>query len=852
MTRRRGEDSPPLPPPLSLSARLPPRPQVARRTSVTSSAGTGTATGAGTGIGTGTSGVGGGGTQSRRSSYSSSTTNVVGTAVGRPHSSSFSHEWQQQQSSTGGGTAIETKMEGLTMEDHQAKVEEEEEGEYVRASSRKTTPANSVASSTSTLRSTSTLKSAATSASRTSTTTILPATSTSASSPAAMRTPTPTPRSTPTPTRTRVMTSPAPAPAPTSPPAPTPTLASILSAKYTAAPLSTSTSSSPSSMGPGVGMGAIMTMMTRMNPVDSGGGGTEMEKKTSRRSRSQMTTTMIQQNPEQVVDSRLQATTTAEMNKRGLSETERQFVYEVWERRIRRLMTIGRLEAKKNEVTSLLDTLARGSAHSSRPPSSTTDEGAVVVMDRQREQLLRVQNEVEWMLGEVMKQFKKEEEDMEEEARRRFYHHGASHPPTHPNPSTTIDVDMGGTTRMGTTMKGDAGEVMARLKRMQERVEKVVAASGIVGGGKHGGESKETTGAQIPKRAKKGRDEKEEGEADGDGDRDKRGEGEERMAEEEMNQLEEMVDKLGWDLDDVVGYGIEEGLIMVEEEVNKLGKSGRLEEERKRQAVAAAAAVKHRESGLGKEEMEEVIGMEMEMRAEEGGWTWKEKEGGGVGGEVEQTMGDVREYVRRLKGRRERARAELEEGKEKVKRMKEKIAMAERRLQELVGRQSQQALAAQSSPRPPQSLMLLGKDVALKAARHVEQEWTQKMQEMQQSVHVGGNEAKEEWRGRKQSVMNEEMARWKGEQPQPQQPSSQGMEGVEGGKMVGDQERVLLGVAASLEQTLQWQNVVAEYLNGQGKGIGDGPGGSAAGTGAVTGTGVGHGGGHSGLTRARI
>ncbi|KAG8763135.1 hypothetical protein FRC15_008141 [Serendipita sp. 397] len=299
------------------------------------------------------------------------------------------------------------------------------------------------------------------------------------------------------------------------------------------------------------------------------------------------------------------------------------------------LMEIGQLNAKKEEVTSLLETMARAR---SAPNSS---DG----LDQREDKLVEVKREIERMLKEVMDRLRREERGLEEEALRLYVGDGAS--------------------ATGGNGVGRGGGVVARLENARVRLDELtrrvwpdrqrqlqlqhnqrrqltadVGLTSVTAAATAAAVTKSTTtsGTVTPKA------EGEEGEGM-EVEEEEEEEEEAEITEAELEVLEEKMMDLGLDFDDIE-YGVEGNVMvqsLVEKEVARLARLNKLK-------PGDVSAQGNTVRGASKEEMEEVVGLELEVKVDE---EWDK--------EAQVQLEEVRRYMRRLEERTERARRELDQ-----------------------------------------------------------------------------------------------------------------------------------------------------------------------------------------------
>ncbi|KAG8808603.1 hypothetical protein FRC19_005809 [Serendipita sp. 401] len=410
-------------------------------------------------------------------------------------------------------------------------------------------------------------------------------------------------------------------------------------------------------------------------------------------------------------------------------------------------------------------------------------------LDQREDKLVEVKREIERMLKEVMDRLRREERGLEEEALRLYVGDGAS-------------------ATGGNGGRGGGGGVVARLENARVRLDELtrrvwpdrqrqlqiqhnqrrqltadVGLTSVTAAATAAAVTKSTTtsGTVTPKA------EGEEGEG-----MEVEEEEEAEITEAELEVLEEKMMDLGLDFDDIE-YGVEGNVMvqsLVEKEVARLARLNKLK-------PGDVSAQGNTVRGASKEEMEEVVGLELEVKVDE---EWDK--------EAQVQLEEVRRYMRRLEERTERARRELDQEKDSLRVMKEKVEAAEKRLEALERQQGQQ-----HRPMTESELHVQATQLMVSAATLIENEWKQKLEGVREDIHVSASEAMEEAKRIMERVRKEEMERWEGK------------EGREGER--GDEVKILEKVAGSLQGTLVWQNAVAEYLNGlaiASAGVGSGPG----------------------------
>ncbi|KAG8850179.1 hypothetical protein FRB91_009298 [Serendipita sp. 411] len=476
-----------------------------------------------------------------------------------------------------------------------------------------------------------------------------------------------------------------------------------------------------------------------------------------------------------VVDARLRfqtgGTTTQE-----LSDVEKRFIHAVWDRRVRALMEIGQLNAKKEEVTSLLETMARAR---SAPNSSGG-------LDQRENKLIEVKRDIERMLKEVMDRLRREERGLEEEALRLYVGDGASAPGGNKGGEVVARLE-NARVRLDELTRRVWPDRQRQLQLQQNQRRQLTADVGLTNVTTAAVTKSTTTSGTVTPKV-----EGEEGEEMEVEEEEEEEEEEAEITEAELEVLEEKMMDLGLDFDDIE-YGVEGNVMvqsLVEKEVARLARLNKLK-------PGDVSAQGNTARGATKEEMEEIVGLELEVKVDE---EWDK--------EAQVQLEEVRKYMRRLEERTERARRELDQEKESLRVMKEKVEAAEKRLEALERQQGEQ-----HRPMTESELHVQATQLMVSAATLIEREWKQKLEGVREDIHVSASEAMEEAKRIMERVRKEEMERWEGK------------EGREGER--GDEVRILEKVAGSLQGTLVWQNAVAEYLNGlaiASAGVGSGPG----------------------------
>ncbi|KAG8805959.1 hypothetical protein FRC18_006367 [Serendipita sp. 400] len=329
-----------------------------------------------------------------------------------------------------------------------------------------------------------------------------------------------------------------------------------------------------------------------------------------------------------VVDARLRfqtgGTTTQE-----LSDVEKRFIHAVWDRRVRALMEIGQLNAKKEEVTSLLETMARAR---SAPNSSGG-------LDQRENKLIEVKRDIERMLKEVMDRLRREERGLEEEALRLYVGDGASAPGGNKGGEVVARLE-NARVRLDELTRRVWPDRQRQLQLQQNQRRQLTADVGLTNVTTAAVTKSTTTSGTVTPKV-----EGEEGEEMEVEEEEEEEEEEAEITEAELEVLEEKMMDLGLDFDDIE-YGVEGNVMvqsLVEKEVARLARLNKLK-------PGDVSAQGNTARGATKEEMEEIVGLELEVKVDE---EWDK--------EAQVQLEEVRKYMRRLEERTERARRELDQ-----------------------------------------------------------------------------------------------------------------------------------------------------------------------------------------------
>ncbi|KAG8766086.1 hypothetical protein FRC16_007773, partial [Serendipita sp. 398] len=374
-------------------------------------------------------------------------------------------------------------------------------------------------------------------------------------------------------------------------------------------------------------------------------------------------------------------------------------------------MEIGRLNAKKEEVTSLLETMARA--------RSTPGGGGGDGLDQRDYKLVEVKKEIERMLKEVMDRLRREERGLEEEALRLYVGDGAS-------ATGGNRVEGGGgvvarlenaRVRLDELTRRVWPDRQRQLQLQQNQRRQLTADVGLTSVTTAAVTKSTTMSGTVTPKA-----EGEEGE-EMEVEEEEEEEEEAEITEAELEVLEEKMMDLGLDFDDIE-YGVEGNVMvqsLVEKEVARLARLNKLK-------PGDVSAQGNTVRGASKEEMEEIVGLELEVKVDE---EWDK--------EAQVQLEEVRRYVRRLEERTERARRELDQEKESLRVMKEKVEAAEKRLEALEREQGQQ-----HQPMTESELHVQATQLMVSAATLIEREWQQKLEGVREDIHVSASEAMEE------------------------------------------------------------------------------------------------------------